>query len=557
MRMTVVRGRIGRVAGCAGIAAALLMGSAALAEPQLLLVNAKVFTADPALPYAQAIAVEGGRILAVGSNEQVRALGGPSTRVIDAGGRLVTPGLIEAHVHLGTELPTPPIAMPNLPFPGPTPEQALATVEQAAKTRKDWITAYVGPLVARDRRNWRKALDAVAPETPVFLRGFWGHTSIINSEGLRRLGISEDIPDPLGGWWGRDESGRLDGRAYEAAETITSRIRPAAAENLAAAFGEAQKRYARWGVTSIHLMNNDKSLEVTLAGLSAAKPQQKWTVYSWGTWQTTVQGIPGAWDVIDAAAKQASAKVRIEGPKWMLDGTPIEQNSLQRAAYDGRAGWHGRSNFSDEQLREILQLALARPTQLALHVVGDAETDRLLNVMEQLAPASVWRTKRVRIEHGDGIGRDVFERVARLGIVVIQNPTHLAIPPVAGRKMHEHDMVLKSLESAGIPLALGSDGGPSEQNPFLNLMLAALVPNEPAEALTREQAVTAYTAGGAYAEGEERRKGRLAPGFAADMAVLSQDVLTIPTQQLPATTSLLTIVDGEVIFADAMFTSSN
>ena len=123
--------------------------------------------------------------------------------------------------------------------------------------------------------------------------------------------------------------------------------------------------------------------------------------------------------------------------------------------------------------------------------------------------------------------------------------------------MHEHDMVLKSLESAGIPLALGSDGGPSEQNPFLNLMLAALVPNEPAEALTREQALTAYTAGGAYAEGEERRKGRLAPGFAADMAVLSQDVLTIPTQQLPATTSLLTIVDGEVIFADAMFTSSN
>jgi predicted amidohydrolase YtcJ len=535
----------------------LLVGSAALAEPQLLLVNAKVFTANPALPYAEAVAVEGGRILAVGSNAQVRALGGPNTRVIDAGGRLVTPGLIEAHVHLGAELPTPPIAMPNLPFPGPTPEQALAAVEQAAKTHKDWIAANVGPLVARDRRNWRKALDAVAPETPVFLHGFWGHTSIVNSEGLRRLGITEDIADPLGGWWGRDESRRLDGRAYEAAETITSRIRPATADDLAAAFAEAQNRYARWGVTSVHLMNNDKSLEVTLAGLAAAKPQQKWTVYSWGTWQTTAQRIPHAWAVIDAAIKQAQPKVRIEGPKWMLDGTPIEQNSLQRAAYDGRPGWHGRSNFSDEQLREILQLALARPTQLALHVVGDAQTDHLLNMMAQLAPASVWRSKRVRIEHGDGIGRDVFERVAGLGLVVIQNPTHLALPPIAGKKMHEHDVVLKSLENAGIPLALGSDGGPSEQNPFLNLMLAVLVPNEPTEALTREQALTAYTAGGAYAEGEERHKGRLAPGFAADLAVLSQDVLTIPTPQLPGTTSLLTIVDGEVIFADPMLASPN
>ena len=227
MKVTMaVPGRIGRLVGCAAL---LVVSSAALAEPQLVLVNAKVFTADPALPYAQAVAVEDRRILAVGSNERVRALAGPNTRVIDAGGRLVTPGLIEAHVHLGNVLSAPPLAMPNLPFPGPTPEQALAAVEQVAKTRKDWISAFVGPLVARDRRNWRKALDVVAPDTPVLLRGFWGHTTIVNSEGLRRLGIAEDIADPLGGWWGRDESGRLDGRAYEAAETIPSLRRGAKA----------------------------------------------------------------------------------------------------------------------------------------------------------------------------------------------------------------------------------------------------------------------------------------------------------------------------------------
>ena len=130
--------------------------------------------------------------------------------------------------------------------------------------------------------------------------------------------------------------------------------------------------------------------------------------------------------------------------------------------------------------------------------------------------------------------------------------------PLCGRRLpalSEH-MLLKSFIAAGIPLALGSDGGPKEQNPFLNLMLATVHTSEPTEALSREAALTAYTSGGAYAEGQDQRKGRIAPGLAADLAVLSQDVLTIPAPQLPATTSLLTLVDGEVIFEDAVFASA-
>ncbi|WP_084801709.1 amidohydrolase [Bradyrhizobium sp. Ec3.3] len=546
-----VGGSIGRLG--VGALSLLLVGSAALAAPQAVLVNAKIFTADPALPYTQAVAIEDGRILTVGSNEQVRALAGPNTRIIDAGGRLVTPGLTEAHVHLGEAFPTPPVPMPGLPYPGPTAEQLLAVIEQAAKTRTDWVSATIGPQIARDHRNWREALDAVAPNTPVLLRAFWGHVNITNSEGFRRLGITDDIADPLGGWWGRDESGRLDGGGYEA-ETIMRRIQPANPERLAALLGEAQQRYARWGVTSIHLMNDNKSLEVTLGGLAIAKPLQKWTIYSWGAFNT--RSVPYAWAAIDRVADQRLPKVRVEGPKWVLDGTPIEQNSVQRADYVGRPGWRGRSDFTDAQLREILQLGLTRPTQLALHVVGDAETDRVLKMMTELASAATWREKRVRIEHGDGIGPDAFEKVAQLGLVVIQNPTHLALPPTGGQKIPDHSRVLQGFVTAGIPLALGSDGGVKEQNPFLNLMLAVLVPNDPSEALTREQALTAYTSGGAYAEGQEKRKGRLAPGFAADLAVLSQDVLTVPTPQIPTTTSLLTMIDGEVIFEDAVLMST-
>src|SRR3954464_10601296 len=154
MSITSAGGSIGRLG--LEFLSLLLVGSAAIAAPQTVLVNAKIFTADPALPYAQAVAIEDGRIHSVGRNEQVRALAGPNTRIIDAGGRLVTPGLTEAHVHLGEALPTPPLAVPAPPFPGPGPtaEEILAAVEQAAKTRTDWVSAYIGPLIARDHRNW-------------------------------------------------------------------------------------------------------------------------------------------------------------------------------------------------------------------------------------------------------------------------------------------------------------------------------------------------------------------------------------------------------------------
>jgi len=233
----------------------------------------------------------------------------------------------------------------------------------------------------------------------------------------------------------------------------------------------------------------------------------------------------------------------------MLDGTPIEQNALKREPYAGRPGWRGRSNHADEQLREILQTALRRPEQLALHVVGDAETDRVFSMMETLAPPSVWKQMRVRIEHGDGIRADTLAKAARLGIVVIQNPTHFP-PPGAPRRPGDPHSMLRSLLAAGVPLALGSDGGGDETNPFLNIMLASTYAASRGEALSREQALLAYTAGAAHAERQERSKGRVMPGMAADLAVLSHDILTVPTPVLPATRSLLTLVDGEIVFED-------
>lgn len=541
--------------------AAGLLCNAALAAPQIVVIHAHIFTADPARPRAEALAIENGRFSAVGSDAEISALAGPVTRVIDAGGRLVTPGLTEAHVHLGSALPLfasrpPALLMPHMPFPGPTGDEAIAAVAAAAKGPGDWITAFIGPAAARDRRNWRAALDAAAGARPVMLRGFWGHTTLLNSAALHRLGLEDDAADPLGGWWGRDGSGHLDGRAYESAEwAYWDRIAPPDAKRLAEVFEEAAQRYARWGVTSIHLINNAKSVQLTLDALAQLNARQKWTVYAWGG---ALPNIAAAWAEMDAAAGHLPQRVRVDGPKWVLDGTPIEENALNSAPYPDRPDWRGRSNFSDAQLREILLTALHRPEGLILHVVGDAETKRLFDMMESLAAAATWSTKRVRVEHGDGIRRDTLAQAVRLGIVVTQNPTHFLQPLPNGKPPRpvEQMSMLRSLLKAGVALAIGSDSGGPETNPFLNMGLACTYAANPGEALSREDALLAYTAGGAFIEQQESKRGRIQPGLAADFAVLSQDVLTAPLESLAATRSLLTIVDGETVFEDSAFASA-
>ena len=168
--------------------------------------------------------------------------------------------------------------------------------------------------------------------------------------------------------------------------------------------------------------------------------------------------------------------------------------------------------------------------------------------MRAEAPDSTWRRLRPRLEHADALGRDQIAAVKALGIVVVQNPSHLALPVVmtarwGAERLRTIDL-MRTLVDSGVPLAIGSDG---PREPGLNIMFATIHPNVPGEALTREQAVTAYTRGSAYAAFAERERGTLAPGMLADIAVLSQDVFTAPPNALPATTSVVTIVGGRIL----------
>ena len=233
--------------------------------------------------------------------------------------------------------------------------------------------------------------------------------------------------------------------------------------------------------------------------------------------------------------------------KYILDGTPVERLALMRRPYAGRPGWYGRLAFPVDTLRTILTEALEGDQQALLHAVGDSTIALVLGLMTELAPDSVWRARRVRLEHADMLAPDLIPLARRLGVVVVQNPSHLMLgvrfSPPYGADFVRWFQPVRSLLAAGIPLALGSDGALS---PFLNLMFAVINPHQE-ERLSLEQAVRAYTFGSAYAEGMEQEKGTLAPGMLADLAVLSQDIFSVPVETLPRTTSVLTLLGGKIV----------
>ena len=173
--------------------------------------------------------------------------------------------------------------------------------------------------------------------------------------------------------------------------------------------------------------------------------------------------------------------------------------------------------------------------------------------MQAVGSPDAWRALRPRIEHGEGLAADQVARARDFGIVLVQNPAHFMLPPTETAYMQAHALQpLADVLKGGIALALGSDGPP---NPWLNMMFAIAPVSRPDQALSREQVLRAYTSGSAYAEFSEHEKGKLAPGYFADLAVLSQDVLDValPAQALPATASLLTVVGGEIAWRDPAF----
>ena len=520
--------------------------------PDLILLNGQIFTSDAAHPYVQALAISGERILATGDSAKIKSLAGPHTHQIDLAGRTVIPGINDAHDHIG--LNPPHTVHLDLKTIDPTWIQLKdAIAAAAAKSPKGtFILADIGPIIFHDISVTRTALDQVAPENPVILTTLTGHAAILNSVALAQTGIREDQADPMGGRYERSADGKLTGVLREYAVLQLSRklaLMPSDAEattQLRDFFAQCVKL----GITSLQDMSDalppDRAVKLFEA---TPTPIRIRIMRMPGT-------TPAGRDTLEGRSvpRHPGPLITVTGTKWMLDGVPLENTFTPRDVPSVPAGEtldygarHLPLTFSEKEMDAMLRESLADGDQMMFHVSGYLSTAAMLNAMQATGGKRVWDGKRVRFEHGDGLFPDLIPRAKEFGIVVVQNPTHFDAGLLFGPTpvTYKYAQPFRSLLAAGIPLALGSDG---PINPYLNIMLATIDPGRPTEAITREQAVTAYTLTSAYAELAEKEKGSLEPGKLADLAVLSQDIFKIPTPDLPKTESVLTIVGGKIVF---------
>lgn len=501
--------------------------------PELIIHHARVYTADPAHRWAEAMAIRGNRIVAIGTNADIAALGDAKTHRVDAAGHIVVPGFNDAHTHQG---PLPEGQRLKLDDDATWPLVSAGLGNAGEETAGDaWIYGTIGPKVLADPAVTAQALDKASARHKVILTSFTGHGVILSTEAMNALRIKETATDPIGGWYERDANHHLTGKMFEyAGWNADRRLADSASDDEA---GAALKTYSdealQYGITSIQNMSMLSLARYEKVARHFPAPIRIRMI----RFPMTENGRVTEGTNLPPTDHERPLAI-ISGTKWILDGTPIERGAAIRRPYPGTTDATGRLDFTPEEMKAIAKEAFDSKEQTLLHVAGDRTAAAVFDAMRAAGPAEEWRKKRLRIEHGDGLQPDLIPIAKDLGVIVVINPTHVfarGLYPPGGY------LPMKSLVKAGIPIGIGSDG---EMSPGLNLQLATTGD----EALTREEAFDAYTRGSAYAELAENDKGTIAVGKLADLAVLSQDIFKVAADKLPETVSLLTVVDGKIAY---------
>jgi predicted amidohydrolase YtcJ len=514
------------------------------APADLILFNGKVFTSDLAKPAAEAVAIRGERIVAVGTNKEVEKLATLKTRKIDLQGRVVIPGINDAHFHFSPEPHGFRLAFETME---PSWRTTIEALEDAVKrtSKGEWIFGTVGGDVIADVQANRFALDHIAPNNPVLLRTYFGHGYIFNSKAMPLLRIAEEEVDPLGGNFERiGNTKKVNGRIFEYADWRQSRTlaEQVSDEDAIRDLKIMAEKAVGFGITSMQIM---PSMSIDRFARLLVRADLPIRVRAISFSLTDAKGRDMSEIRQLSKLKFPNSKVSVNGIKWILDGTPFERGAALRKDYDDKQGWRGKLNFPESEIEKMIRESLGFNQPLLLHCVGDKACEVVFDAMEKIGNGKIdWKQKRVRIEHGDGILDDLLVRAKKLGVVIVQNPTHFALGELGKLRWGGGKSRIRSMIDAGIPFALGSDG---PMNPFLNIMFASIHPDNPAEAITREQAVRAYTYGSAFAEFAENEKGTIATGKLADLVVLSQDIFAATASELPKVNSILTIVGGKIV----------
>jgi predicted amidohydrolase YtcJ len=542
----------------------------------LVLRDAKILTVDEQFSDARALAVRDGRFVAVGSNEDVRAYVGSTTRVIEGRGRTVIPGLIDTHVHaLGVAAAEVEQPFRNL--------QSIAELQEWIRTesrrrpQETWIwTPRVYPTRLRERRfPTRKELDAAAPQHPVAVDGAYALS--LNTAALRAAGITRDSPDPPGGAIVKDVAGEPTGLLRNVGALLARFHTEASTVPPLDTLQRVHEQYIATGITSV--IERAATVEGYRA-YEALKRADRLKVRA-----TVTIRIPRADDAAEVERFVTSLPFRFgSGDDWLkvgplkifTDGGILIGTAFMREPYG--PGAHQLYAVDDPRYRGFLTLTPAQIAsailighkhgwQMVAHVTGDAGVDVVLDAFEAAEKAQPAPDRRHTLIHAYFVHPETAARAARLGVLVDTQPAWYykdadALSTGLGPERLAHFIGLRTLRQAGVDVAINTDhmfGLDRDQamnpfNPFLTIYAATTRRTESGqviggdEAVSRQEALRMMTSVAARFSFDEKTRGSIEPGKLADFVVLDQDILTCSPEQLRAIRPEVTVIGGRIAF---------
>nr|WP_295886486.1 amidohydrolase [uncultured Devosia sp.] len=530
------------------IFATALSTSAAMAAADLIVINGDIYTSDPSQTKVEALAVEGGKFVAVGSNADIQALADADTQVIDARGQTVTPGFIDGHSHVSGNSPV--VAGVDISYIADKQEW-LRLIKEADERLPagEWITGGGWDHTLSDGEYpTKEMLDEIAPDRPIFLKHIDYHYGWANSKALELAGVTATTAVPAGGEIVLDPAtGEPNGILLEGAQGLIDSIIPERSDEQRHDGLAKMYQYANsFGVTGLHQMGN---LDDYTWVVENGDP----TLRVWyGQW-----GPRGAGDDFDAglkeiAAEQVETTERVDatgkeaevGPllrlgyvKLINDGVLSAHTAVLMEDYSDRPGWLGEYITEPEDLDVQVAKATAAGFPVAIHSIGDAAVKASLDAFEAAKGNVVPFPNRV--EHIEIIDADDIARFKALGVVASMQPNHATnsigyVPERVGEERAARAYVWKSLLEAGVPLVYGADYNTSPLNPLVQIADAVFRvspfgfnegrPWHPEQAVSFEQALTAYTQAGANMTPWKDEIGSIATGKWADFVLLDGTV---------------------------------
>lgn len=522
------------------------------------LYNAKIRTNDPHRPTAATLAVDGGRVIAVGSEAEILALAGSKDEKLDMQGRSIWPGLTDAHIHLQHYA----FALQMIECETPTRQECLRRVSEKAAQGKpgEWVRGH-----GWNQNDWPEGfgtvreLDAAAPDQPAYLTAKSLHAAWTNSAGLKAAGITRATPDPEGGKIGRFEDGSPNGLLFESAMGLVEKIIPAPSiPRIVEAIAGAQQNLFSMGITSVHDYDRSACFNALQLLQESGRLQLR-----------VVKSIPVE-DLDHAAAIGlrtgfGNEHLRIGPVKLFADGALGPATAAMLQPYEDSPDNTGILLIDSEQIFEVGQVAASHGISMAIHAIGDRANHEVLLAYEQLRrfeQENHLPALRHRIEHVQVLHPDDYSRLSDLQVIASVQPIHATSDMyTADRKWGARSAgayAFRTLLDRGTHLCFGSDAPVESPNPFLGLHAAVTrrrpdgSPGDsgwyPEQRLSLEEALRGFTTGPAYAAGLENSLGRLSPGFMADLIVLEEDLFDLQPDLLYSQKPVSTMVGGEWVW---------